>query len=228
MADNKNRSIDRVVITSGPTLEPIDPVRYISNRSSGKSGYHLALEASRRDIGEIIFITGPTCYLPQGPNIKIYPVETARQMQEQLARFSRDAAVIIMSAAVCDYRPLDIAVQKIKKNRDSLTLELTKNPDLLYELGQRKPDGQILVGYAAETHDIFTNAGKKFQRKNLDLLVLNEISENNPAFNVDKNQVYLVTVRGHRELAPMEKSALAACIWNEIFSLQRARGGDPK
>lgn len=211
--------MQRAVITSGPTVEPIDPVRYISNRSSGKSGFYLAMEAGKRNIQEIIFITGPTCYWPQGDKIKVFAVETALEMQEQLQRFGQGAEVIIMAAAVCDYRPLNVACQKIKRDAEHLTLELTKNPDLLLELGQQKPTGQILVGYAAETNDILDNARKKFLRKNLDLLVLNEISANNPAFNCEQNQVYLITAQNIKKLATMEKSILASHIWDEIFFL---------
>ena len=211
----------RVIITSGPTIEPIDPVRFISNRSSGKSGFHLAEEAKKRGIPEIIFITGPTCYLPGG--VSLVPVETALEMQAQLKRYSDDADVIIMSAAVGDYRPVEFSPQKIKKDHEHLTLSLVKNPDLLYELGQRKRPGQILVGYAAESHDIFRHAREKFMRKNLDLLVLNEISSENPAFGVEENQVYFFTGEGMRKLDKMEKSALAAQIWDAVDDHSRRR-----
>jgi phosphopantothenoylcysteine decarboxylase/phosphopantothenate--cysteine ligase len=152
----------RVIITSGPTIEPIDPVRFISNRSSGKSGYHLAHEAVNRKIPEIIFITGPTCYIPTG--VTLIRVETALQMREQLYRYSDNADVIIMASAVSDYRAVRYSGEKIKKDRDNLTLQLVKNPDLLLELGERKPLHQVLVGYAAETHNALENAGKKFKK----------------------------------------------------------------
>jgi phosphopantothenoylcysteine decarboxylase / phosphopantothenate---cysteine ligase len=208
----------KVIITSGPTLEPIDPVRFLSNRSSGKSGFHLAREAVRRGVEEIVFITGPACTLPGG--VTLIPVETALDMQSQLSRFSHDADVIIMAAAVSDYRVADYSSQKLKKNRDTLTLTLVKNPDLLWELGNRKKPGQILVGYAAETHNAFTNAGDKLKRKNLDLLVLNEITPENPAFHADQNQVYFFTSPGMRKLEKMDKSDLAVCVWDEIFNIR--------
>lgn len=209
---------NRVIITSGPTIEPIDPVRFISNRSSGKSGYHLAHEAVKREIPEIIFITGPTCYIPTG--VTLIQVETALEMREQLHRYSDDADVIIMASAVSDYRAVHYSPEKIKKDQDNLTLHLVKNPDLLFELGQRKPLHQILVGYAAETHNALENAGKKFKKKNLDLLVLNEVSLDNPAFSTEDNQVYFITKNGARKLARMEKSALAARIWNEVEQIR--------
>jgi phosphopantothenoylcysteine decarboxylase/phosphopantothenate--cysteine ligase len=210
----------RVIITSGPTIEPIDPVRFLSNRSSGKSGFHLAGEAVKRGVGEVIFITGPVCTFPTG--VTLIVVETAVEMQSQLRRFSAGADVIIMAAAVSDYRVADYSSQKIKKTRDALTLQLVKNPDLLAELGERKKPGQILAGYAAETHDAGENARNKFKRKHLDLLVLNEISPENPAFGVEENQVYFFTAEGMRRLDKMDKSALAAQVWNEILKIKQS------
>ncbi len=206
----------RIVICSGPTVEPIDPVRFISNRSSGKSGLQLANEAVKRGIPEIIFITGPTRFDMANPGFIVIPVETALEMREQLQQYSNGAEVIIMAAAVSDYRAAQYSKEKIKKDLETLTLHLVKNPDLLFELGQRKKPGQILVGYAAETHDILENARKKFARKNLDLLVLNEVSGENPAFHVDKNQVYFVTTGSIQKLEMMEKSTLASRVWDEI------------
>lgn len=211
----------RIVITSGPTVEPIDPVRFISNRSSGKSGFNLANEAVKRGIAEIIFITGPTCYIPE--KVTLIPVETALEMRDHLQRVASTADVIIKAAAVSDYRPRHTEPLKIKKGKDSLSLELVKNPDLLMELGQAKPPGQILVGYAAETHDILENARKKFIAKNLDLLVLNEISSQNPAFNADENQVYLFTAEEYTKLDKMDKADLSARIWDEIIRLSRRK-----
>ena len=216
----------RVIITSGPTIEPIDPVRYISNRSSGRSGFYLAEEAVKRGIAEIIFITGPSCFLPKG--VTIIPVETALEMRAQLQRYSNDADVIIMSAAVSDYRVVKYSTKKIKKDQDSLALPLVKNPDLLFELGQGKKPHQVLVGYAAETHDIFRHAGEKFEKKNLDLLVLNEVSSENPAFNSEENQVYLFTSAGMRKLDKMEKSELAARIWDEVNRIKKVKVDDEK
>ncbi len=210
----------RVIITSGPTIEPIDPVRFISNRSSGRSGFQLASEAVKRGIEEIIFITGPTCYIPTGKGVTVIPVETAVDMRTQLFRYFNDADVVIMAAAISDYRAALYSTEKIKKDQDTLTLQLVKNPDLLFELGQKKRVDQIIVGYAAETHDIFENARKKFEYKNLDLLVLNEISTQNPAFGAENNQVYLVTAEGFRRLDKMEKSTLAIHIWDEVYKLK--------
>ncbi|MFH2108377.1 MAG: phosphopantothenoylcysteine decarboxylase [Chrysiogenia bacterium] len=207
----------KIIITSGPTLEPIDPVRFISNRSSGKSGYHLAMEARKRALGPITFITGPTYYLPA--QVEVIRVETALEMRAAIGNHFRQANVIIMAAAVSDYRSLKYYPEKLKKNNDRMTLELVKNPDILLELGRHKRNNQILVGFAAETEDIFANAQNKLMAKNLDLLVLNEISETNPAFGCDENQVYLVRPDGVRKLEKMNKAHIAALIWDEIVSL---------
>lgn len=209
----------RVIFTSGPTIEPIDPIRFLSNRSSGKTGFHLANEAVKRNIPEIIFITGPTHYKPAG--VTFIPVETALQMREQLLKFVGGADVVIMAAAVCDYRIARYRTGKIKKSDDKLVLEFTRNPDLLWETGQNKRANQLLVGFAAETDNILENALEKFQKKNLDLLVLNEVSAENPAFNAEDNQVYLVAAGGARKLEKMEKSILAAHIWDEIYKIKK-------
>lgn len=209
----------QIVICSGPTVEPIDPVRFISNRSSGKSGLLLANEAVRRGISGIIFISGPTGMDVGNTAYSAIRVETALEMREHLLRYSDDADVIIMAAAVSDYRVAHYSKEKIKKDQETLTLHLVKNPDILFELGQRKKPGQILVGYAAETHNILENARKKFTQKNLDLLVLNEVSTENPAFYVNKNQVYFVTADGFQKLEMMEKSTLASRVWDEIEKL---------
>jgi phosphopantothenoylcysteine decarboxylase/phosphopantothenate--cysteine ligase len=207
----------KILITSGPTLEPIDPVRFISNRSSGKTGYHLAMEAKARGIGPIVFITGPTFYLPSG--VDIVQVETTQEMQAAIDVHFRQADVLIMAAAVSDYRSLKYYPDKLKKNSAKIILELVKTPDILLDLGRRKRKNQILVGFAAETEDIFVNAQIKLLNKNLDLLVLNEISESNPAFGSEENQVYLLRPDGIRKIEKTKKARIAALIWDEILDL---------
>ncbi len=208
---------ERVIIASGPTVEPIDPVRFISNRSSGKTGFHLANEAKKREIQEIIFITGPTNYIPS--DVKVIQVETAQSMRDRILNYFDKANVIVMAAAVSDYRSAEYFSEKIKKGDDRIYLEFVKNPDIIKEIGEKKSDDQILVGFAAETSNIFENAGEKFERKNLDLLVLNEISKENPVFNEDSNQVFFITKKETIKLDKMKKSAIAALIWDEIFKI---------
>jgi phosphopantothenoylcysteine decarboxylase/phosphopantothenate--cysteine ligase len=207
----------KIIITSGPTLEPIDPVRFISNRSSGKTGYHLAMEAKAREIGPIVFITGPTFFLPSG--MELIQVETAQEMCTAIDKHFRQADVVIMAAAVSDYRSLKYYPDKLKKNSEKIILELVRTPDILLGLGQRKRKNQILVGFAAETEDIFANAQNKLLKKNLDLLVLNEISESNPAFGNEENQVYLLRRDVIKKFEKMNKARVAALIWDEILDL---------
>jgi phosphopantothenoylcysteine decarboxylase / phosphopantothenate---cysteine ligase len=207
----------KIIITSGPTLEPIDPVRFISNRSSGKTGYHLAMEAKTRGIGPIVFITGPTFFLPGG--VDLIQVETAQEMHAAIDEHFSQADVVIMAAAVSDYRSLKYYPDKLKKNSEKIILELVETPDILLELGRRKRKNQILVGFAAETEDIFVNAQKKLLNKNLDLLVLNEISPSNPAFGSEENQVYLLRPDAIKKVEKTSKSHIAALIWDEIIAL---------
>jgi phosphopantothenoylcysteine decarboxylase/phosphopantothenate--cysteine ligase len=175
------------------------------------------MEARVRDLGPVTFITGPTFFLPT--QAEIIQVETAQEMRAAVGEHFRTSDVIIMAAAVGDYRSLKYYPEKMKKSGERITLELVKNPDILLELGQHKRKNQILVGFAAETEDIFANAHKKLLAKNLDLLVLNEISEANPAFGSDENQVYLVRPDGVQRLDKASKAHIAALIWDDIISL---------
>ncbi|MBN2398924.1 MAG: hypothetical protein JXI33_01140 [Candidatus Aminicenantes bacterium] len=208
---------NKVIITSGPTLEPIDPIRFISNRSSGKTGFHLANEARKRGIAQIVFITGPTCFLPS--EVNLIQVETARDMQAAINEHFTQADVVIMAAAVCDYSSAEYFPNKLKKNNDPLTLKMVKTPDILAELGRNKKKNQILVGFAAETENILLNAKNKLSNKNLDLLVLNEISLSNPAFGSEENQVFLLRPDGIKKMNKMDKARVAALVWDEIRDL---------
>jgi phosphopantothenoylcysteine decarboxylase/phosphopantothenate--cysteine ligase len=214
---------NKTVITSGPTIEPIDPVRYLSNRSSGKTGYYIALEALKRNLNEVVFITGPTSLLPSG--CRCIEIETAMEMRSSVMEYAADADIIIMAAAVCDYRAKRIRSQKIKKSAGEMQLELVKNPDILREIGSQKRKNQLLVGFAAETRHIFSNATKKLREKNLDLLVLNQISETNPAFDVDTNQVYFMTASDIDELPVLRKNEIAVKLWDKIVEVWTAKTG---
>lgn len=211
----------RILITSGPTIEPIDPVRFLSNRSSGMTGYQLAVSALARNLGPVSFVTGPSAWLPVG--VELVRVETALEMRQAVIERLPQADAVIMAAAVSDYRSLKYYPEKLKKSGERLTLELMRNPDILLEAGQCKRPGQILVGFAAETDDIFANAQRKLQAKNLDLLVLNEISEANPAFGREENQVFLVRADGVRRLERMSKALVASRIWDEVVALAAGR-----
>lgn len=211
----------RILITSGPTIEPIDPVRFLSNRSSGMTGYQLAVSALARNLGPVSFVTGPSAWLPVG--VELVRVETALEMRQAVIERLPQADAVIMAAAVSDFRSLKYYPEKLKKSGERLTLELMRNPDILLEAGQCKRPGQILVGFAAETDDIFANAQRKLQAKNLDLLVLNEISEANPAFGREENQVFLVRADGVRRLERMSKALVASRIWDEVVALAAGR-----
>lgn len=177
------------------------------------------MEGMSREIGPIVFITGPTCFLPAG--VDLIQVETAQEMQSAVEEHFHLADVLIMAAAVSDYRSLKYYPDKLKKNSEKIMLELVKTPDILFQLGQRKRKNQLLVGFAAETENIFVNARKKLQHKNLDLLVLNEISQSNPAFGEEENQVFVLRSAAIKRIDKMNKGQIAAIIWDEILDLAR-------
>ncbi|RMF01263.1 MAG: bifunctional phosphopantothenoylcysteine decarboxylase/phosphopantothenate--cysteine ligase CoaBC [Bacteroidetes bacterium] len=182
-----------VLLTAGPTYEPLDPVRFIGNRSSGKMGLALAQAILARG-GKVQLILGPhQLQLPTHPQLEVVAVQTAQEMyQATTARFA-GADVAIMAAAVADYRPQAVAPQKIKKKGQELQITLVKNPDIAAELGRRKQQGQLLVGFALETHDAAAHARAKLQRKRLDLIVLNSLQDPGAGFGLDTNKITIFT-----------------------------------
>jgi len=210
---------DRVVVTAGPTREPIDPVRYISNRSSGRMGYALAAAAARRG-AQVTLVSGPTALTPP-PAAGFVPVQTAEEMREAVLHHAERASIVIKAAAVADYRVQHPAEQKIKGKRD-LTLELTPNPDILAEVAARA-GGAFIVGFAAETHDVVANARAKLQAKDIDLLVANDVSRRDIGFDAEDNEVLLIDRwGGGRALPRMPKRAVADVILDEILALRAA------
>ncbi len=209
----------KVVITGGPTREPIDPVRYVGNRASGKTGMMLAQEAAKRG-AEVVYITGPSQYLPQSPNIQTVQVETAREMFEAVKKYWPGADIMVMSAAVADYRPSQKSPQKIKKKDETLELKLVKNPDILAWAGENKNPGQILVGFALETHNEKQNALKKMKQKNLDMIVLNSLRDQGAGFGTDTNKITILKNNGDEKTFPLKtKQEVAKDIWDEITAL---------
>lgn len=178
----------KVLITSGPTHEPLDPVRFIGNHSTGKMGKALALEAAAKG-ANVIFISGPSNFLPIHPHVEIIPVTTAEQMYEATAAQFALTNIAIFAAAVADYRPKEAAPQKIKKEASDYTIELVKNKDIALEMGKRKSPQQINIGFALETENEVTNAQKKLDAKNFDLLVLNSLNDEGAGFAHDTNKV---------------------------------------
>jgi len=209
----------RVVVTAGPTREPIDPVRYISNRSSGRMGYALAAAAARRG-AQVTLVSGPTV-LPPPTTTAFVPVQTAEEMREAVLHHAAGAAIVIKAAAVADYRVRQAAAQKIKGKRD-LTLDLVPNPDILAEVAARGT-GAFIVGFAAETNDVAANARAKLDAKGIDLLVANDVSRRDIGFDAEENEVLLIDRwGGSRALPRMPKSTVADAILDEIVALRAA------
>ncbi|MFC1903938.1 bifunctional phosphopantothenoylcysteine decarboxylase/phosphopantothenate--cysteine ligase CoaBC [Chloroflexota bacterium] len=204
----------RIVVTAGGTQEPIDPVRHIGNRSSGKMGYAIA-EAARDRGATVSLITAPTS-LPEPAGIKIISVQTASQMRGAVAKAVTKADALIMAAAVADYQPKDTARAKIKKEAPSLTLELVRTPDILTEV-----KGQFLkVGFAAESENMVANAKQKLEKKGLDLIVANDITSAKSGFSVDTNKVTIIDRKGKVENLPLlTKREVADKILDKVLKL---------
>ena len=191
----------RVLVTAGPTREPIDPVRYLSNRSSGKMGYALA-EAAQMRGADVVLVTGPTALPPPG-GIEVVRVETAAQMRDAVLSRSAQAECIFAAAAVADYRPAETSPQKIKKAAGPSSLPLTRTDDILAELGRHKPPNQTLVGFAAETEDLISQARHKLETKNLDWIVANDVTQEGAGFDGDTNIVTLLGKDGQEIALPL-------------------------
>ena len=181
----------KVLLTAGPTFEAIDPVRFIGNHSSGKMGYALASLAANLG-AEVVLVSGPVGLRLEDPMVNVVSVSSAEQMYEAVHEFYTDCDVAILSAAVADYRPKEVASEKIKKKEGTLTLELEKTKDILASLGANKTN-QFLVGFALETENELENAKTKLKKKNLDLIVLNSLRDKGAGFGKDTNKVTLIT-----------------------------------
>lgn len=213
----------RIVVTAGGTREPIDAVRVIANRSSGKQGYALAAEAARRG-ADVVLISTVDLQSPAG--VEVVPVETADDMRAALAAVAPTADVVVMAAAVADFRPVAPATNKIKKSSGPPQIVLEPTPDLLAELGTRKRSGQVLVGFAAETDDLVTSAAAKLEAKNLDLIVANDVSAPGVGFAHDSNAVTLLRPgRAAVEVGLSAKTEIAARVLDEIVELLEAAPG---
>ena len=214
-----------MIITAGPTQEPIDPVRHISNRASGKTGFDLAAAAQRRG-AKVILVTGPTHLVPPA-GVTCVRIQTALEMRQAVLDHFAQADVVIKTAAVSDFRPRVMATDKVKKEDAELAIPLERNPDILAELGRLKNARQVLVGFAAETQDLLTNAQHKVQSKQLDFIVVNDVSDPSIGFASDDNRVNILDAAGHIEALPvMRKERLADEILDRVqpLLLQRAGG----
>ncbi len=210
---------ERILVTAGPTLEEIDPVRYISNHSSGKMGYAIARAARRRG-AEVVLVAGPTC-LDDPWGIETVHVCSAAEMRDAVMARVAASTVIVKAAAVADYRPKNRSTGKIKKSADTMVLELEKTPDILSEVGGVKGD-RVLVGFAAETGELVENARKKLAGKNLDMVVANDIGQPGAGFHVDTNIAKLLYRDGRvEELSLMGKDEMAAIILDRAAELRK-------
>ena len=212
---------EHVLVTAGPTIEPLDPVRFLSNRSSGKMGYALARTARRRG-AQVTLVSGPVT-LPAPAGIELIQVKTTAEMHEAVLKSSKKASIIIKAAAVTDFRPETISDQKIKKTDEGLELVLEKSPDILGELGKlkkRRKNFPFLAGFAAESRNLKKEGWRKLQEKNLDLIVINDITEIDAGFEVDTNRITMLDKDGVEEKLPlMSKEKAADMIWNRILQI---------
>ena len=212
----------KVLVTAAGTREPIDPVRFVGNRSSGKMGYAVAQMAAERG-AEVLLVSGPSA-LAAPANVRTVKVETTNEMLEACVNAYAEMDIVIKAAAVADYRPHDVADQKIKKKTDdALTVVMDKNPDILKILGSQKKQ-QVLVGFAAETQNLLENARDKVVKKNLDMIVANDVTAAGAGFNADTNIVKFLFANGEvRSLEQMPKVDVANCILDEALKIRQQR-----
>ncbi len=216
--EEKDLQGQKIMITAGPTVESIDPVRYLTNRSTGKMGYAIAKQAANRG-AEVTLVSGPTNIAPPSNIKKLIKIESAKDMYNAIIENFDDNQVIIKSAAVADYKPKTYSDKKIKKNDDDLVIKLDRNKDIAYELGKIKKD-KILVGFAAETNDIIENAKGKIQKKNFDFIVANDLTEEGAGFGTDTNIVKIIDREGNINKYPqMKKDEVANVILDKVKSL---------
>ncbi|MCD7882836.1 MAG: bifunctional phosphopantothenoylcysteine decarboxylase/phosphopantothenate--cysteine ligase CoaBC, partial [Lachnospiraceae bacterium] len=208
----------RVLVTAGPTMEALDPVRFLSNHSSGKMGYALAKVCCERG-ASVTLVSGKT-HLPVPVGVEMVPIISAQEMYNEVTERAEMQDVIIMAAAVADYRPATVSEQKIKKKDDDLSLPLERTQDILAKLGANKPKGQVLCGFAMETEDMVAHAREKLERKHLDLIAANNVKIQGAGFGTDTNVITLLSKRGEKELPLMSKEEAASRIVDEILEIR--------
>lgn len=221
LARRRDMEGETVLVTAGPTVEDIDPVRFVSNRSSGRMGYRLA-EAARDRGARVILVSGPTS-VPPPARVDLVRVRSAEEMEKAVARRVGDATVVAMAAAVSDYRPAAVSPAKLKKTDGATRLELVRTPDILRSLGASKGQ-RFLVGFAAETEAVVENARKKRSEKRLDLIVANDVSGEGAGFASERNAATLIDELGEVEVPLSSKRELAERIWDRVAEIRRSRG----
>ena len=208
-----------VLVTAGPTREMVDPVRFLSNRSSGKMGDAIAEAAARRG-ARVTLVSGPVA-LERPRGVETVPVTSTLDLYREVTERAKSADLVIQAAAPADFRPIEAARHKIKKTGEGMTLQLTPNPDVAAQLGRDKHEGQVLVAFAAETDDLIANARKKLDKKNADMVVANDVTQPGAGFAGDTNRVTLVTRSDARELPLMSKRDVADAILDRALELMR-------
>ncbi len=211
-----------ILVNAGPTHEPIDPVRYIGNRSSGRMGIAIAEVAALLG-AQVHLVLGPTHLRPQNKSIQTYLINTAQELNNQCLALFGQADIAILSAAVADYRPENVHSSKIKKDGSGLSIKLIENPDVLYNLGVQKKEEQVLVGFALETNDLVANARKKLIKKNCDLIVLNSPSAEGTGFGFETNRVHIIDRNGKEHKTELKtKHEIAQDIFNIILNYKHS------
>ncbi len=205
----------KVLVTAGPTREAIDPVRFISNHSTGKMGYAIARAASRRG-ADVTLVSGPVA-LKAPLQVRLVPVESAKEMFEAVTSLAGEQDAIIKAAAVADYRPRDVAAEKVKKADDAMSVALERTDDILAWLGEHRREGQFLCGFSMETQDVLANSRKKLEKKKIDMIVANDLRVDGAGFGTDTNVVTLITKEQETALVKMGKEEVAHRILDAIF-----------
>ena len=211
----------KVLVTAGPTQEAIDPVRYITNHSTGTMGYQLARNCMLRG-AQVTLVTGRTALTPP-PFVEVVPVVSAQEMYEAVTSCAAGQDIIIKAAAVADYRPATVASEKIKKAEGGWAIPLERTRDILRSLGQEKPAGQFLCGFAMETQNLEENARKKLEAKNLDLVVGNNVKVAGAGFGAGTNVITFITKEGVEPQPQMDKAQVAGCIVDKIMTMRAAK-----
>ena len=216
--EKKDLQGKRIMITAGPTYEKIDPVRFIGNYSSGKMGFALAEVCARRG-AEVTLVAGPVALKTSHPNIHRVNVESCQEMSDVATQAFAQQDAAILCAAVADFRPSEVADQKIKRVGQTMDIHLVPNPDIAAELGRMKREGQVLVGFALETNDEEANAQRKLEKKNLDFIVLNSLQNKGTCFRSDENQISIITRTGQQDYERKAKQEVASDIIDELSKL---------
>ena len=217
LAFEKDMTGKKVLVTAGPTQESIDPVRYITNHSTGKMGYAIARHCMMRG-ADVTLVSGPTNLNPP-PFVTVIPVVSAKEMFDTVTSHAKEQDIIIKSAAVADYRPATVASEKMKKSDNALALDLEKTEDILKYLGEHKKESQFLCGFSMETENMLDNSRAKLVKKNLDMIVANNLKQTGAGFGTDTNIVTLITKKDEQELPILTKDEVAKAIVDKILTL---------